>query len=701
MTASPRPKARSKDRRNIFQRHYGPRLRVWRAIVTPASLLVLLLLLVRLSGLLQPVELLLYDQMLSRRPFEAPDPRITLVGITEEDIQALNHYPVNDTELAQVLRTLSDAQARIIGLDLFRDVPVQPGYDQLLKTYDNTPNLIAIEVINDTDAEAIIKGPARVPPERISFANFLEDKDWILRRMLLTVPTNDSKQAFSLRVATAYLQAEGYQLAPRDPQQGLSFVATDAAPSVTSSPSVTPAQSTATDPSAAPAQSIATASRHRLSTFQPHTGGYVREAIAGKAVMINYRQNPEPFALLTLSQVLQQQFDPELVRDRIVLIGNIAASSKDVFLTSGRRETLWSQSNNYSRGIPFSFGLEAHAHATSQLISRVLDRRWGIWSLPEAVEYGLIIVAGAVGTGLGLLLASPLGRLFGLALLSSALLLLSFGSLTWFGLWLPLVPVLLALTGAGFTTLFVDWELRLKLRQSTDTLERAYNAVHNGPLQTIAILLSQTSSQNEVHEQLSRLNQELRTIYESMKVGDGDGHQFLLGTQWLEAQEPLPLLLDQVYQLTVIRDFPGFDSIKIFMRPQLEALENCSLTIEQKKLLCAFLEEALCNVGKHARNAQRIDVVAQLVGKRKQRYCLQITDNGETPQRGLTVAGTPGRKSGAKYKSQGTRQMEALARELGGTFERLPNQPQGTLCRLSWPIKPPWGLRFRRFLRRI
>lgn len=688
MTASPRPKSRSQDSQNIFQRHYGARLRVWRAIVTPAFLLVLVLLLFRLSGLLQPLELRVFDAMLSRRPLEPADPRITLVGITEADIQALNHYPVNDTELSQVLRTLSEANARIIGLDLFRDVPVQPGYDELLKTYDEIQNLIAIEVINDTDASPLIKGPPRIPPERISFANFLEDNDWILRRMLLTTPANDSKQAFSLRVAAAYLQSQGYALDPGEPRQGLN---------ATAIPATTPAAA----PVPSQASGTTSPSRQSLSTFQPHTGGYVREAIVGKAVMINYRQNPKPFEFLTLTQVLQQQFDPELVSDRIVLIGNVAASSKDVFLTAGRRETLWSQSNNYNRGIPFSFGLEAHAHATSQLISRVLDRRWGIWSLPEAMEYGLIIVAGALGAGLGLCLTSPLGRLLGLAILSSALLLLCFGSLSWLGLWLPLVPILLALAGAGFTTLFVDWELSLKLRQSTDTLERAYNSVHNGPLQTIAILLSQTSPQDKMHGQLKTLNHELRTIYESMKGNERETHQFLLGKEWLDAREALPLLLDQVYQLTTIRNFAGFDSVRIFMRPQLDALNDCSLSLEQKKRLCAFLEEALCNVGKHARHAKRIDVVGKLTGKRQQRYCLEITDDGEIPSRGLTVAGTPARKSSSKYKSQGTRQMEALARELGGTFERLPNQPQGTICRLSWPTKPTWGMQLRHFLRRL
>ena len=661
-------------------------MRVWRAIVTPTFLLVLILLLFRLSGLLQPLELRVFDLMLSRRPLEPPDSRITLVGITEADIQALNHYPVNDNELSQVLRTLSEANARVIGLDIFRDVPVEPGYDELLRTYDEIQNLIAIEVINDTDASPLIKGPPRIPPQRVSFANFLEDCDWILRRMLLTTPADDSKQAFSLRVATAYLQAQGYQLDPSDSGQELNFVATASAASALSR-------------ALAKATPKATPPRQSLSIFQPHTGGYVREAIAGKAVMINYRQNPEPFEFLTLTQVLQQQFDPELIDNRIVLIGNVAASSKDVFLTAGRRETLWSQSNNYSRGIPFSFGLEAHAHATSQLVSRVLDHRWGIWSLPEVMEYGLVILAGALGIGLGIFLTSPLSRFLGLAVLSSALLLLCFGSLSWLGLWLPLVPILLALAGAGFTTLFVDWELRLKLRQSTDTLERAYNEVHNGPLQTIAILLSQTSPQDRMHGQLNTLNQELRTIYESMKGSDRESHQFLLGKEWLDARDPLPLLLDQVYQLTTVRDFSGFESVRIFMRPQLGVLKDCSLSIEHKKLLCAFLEEALCNVGKHAHNAKRIDVVGQLVGKRQQRYCLQIMDDGETDQRATQAAGIPTRKSSAKYKSQGTRQMEALARKLGGTFERLSNQPQGTICRLSWPIKPTLSLRMRRFLR--
>ncbi|NJM58671.1 MAG: CHASE2 domain-containing protein [Synechococcales cyanobacterium RU_4_20] len=703
-----------------FQRSYRARLLVWKAIIPPGLVLVALILVTRLLGWLQPLELVAFDTLLRNLPLESPEARITLVGITEADIQKLNHYPVQDAELSQALRNLAAAKPRVLGLGLFRDIEVPPGYDQLRQTFAELPNLVALEVIDGT-GQATIPAPPGIPPDRVGFANFLEDSDWILRRSLLTsgkLPNGQVKPAFALRLAQAYLAPEGYRLKLNgNPERGrgkgknLSFYSLKGGP------------------------------RSVLHPFDSHLGGYIRtpdgEVDQAQLTMLKFRRHSRPFELISLEQVLNQQFDPELVRDRIILIGNIAPSIKDDFLAAGVKHTLWGTETSYQGSVPFIFGLEVHAHLTSQIISQVLARRGGIESLPEWLEYGAIAIAGLAGTGLGLVLVSPLGRLLGVSLLSSGLLLLCYVSLT-VGLWLPLVPSLMALIGAGLMTLFVDRELHLKLSQSNSTLEWAYTSVHNGPLQTLVVALRQARSNPVLYAQLQLLNGDLRLIYESMRdelnrVGEGSGEaRFCLNKQWLNAQDDLPELLLQVHQTTLDRNCPGFDSLRICMRPRLEPLRNCSLIPAQRRLVCLFLEEALCNVGKHAVAANRLDVL----GINEAGWCrLQVIDNGqmggERVWAGQVQSGqvqseqaqvepvqrqpvpmdlNPPRAGRSRWmgepsalftrrskprQGQGSRQSLAIARALGGKFERFPNHPQGTICQLSWPNKQPVGLRWK------
>jgi CHASE2 domain-containing sensor protein len=52
---------------------------------------------------------------------------IVIVGITEVDIQDLDHYPISDRLLAQVLSQILALNPVVVGLGLFRDVPVNYG----------------------------------------------------------------------------------------------------------------------------------------------------------------------------------------------------------------------------------------------------------------------------------------------------------------------------------------------------------------------------------------------------------------------------------------------------------------------------------------------------------------------------------------------------------------------------------------------
>jgi two-component sensor histidine kinase len=158
-------------------------------------------------------------------------------------------------------------------------------------------------------------------------------------------------------------------------------------------------------------------------------------------------------------------------------------------------------------------------------------------------------------------------------------------------------------------------------------------------------------------------------VYESM-------HQALT-TGDTASKQPIDEQLYAVYEITLKRNLPGFWTIKTFIPPDFTPLKTCPLDVEQKQGLCLFLEEALCNVGKHAVEATYLDVACKFDNNH---YSLQIVDNGTQYFAGLKRT----------ENGQGTNQARELARSLKGSFERRLNQPQGTVCELTWELRQPW-----------
>lgn len=87
---------------------------------------------VRGIGLLQQLELNIYDWLLRSRPVAAvSESRITYITISEEDIRRQGRWPITDETLARALRLLLDYRPRAIGVDLYRDIEVPPGHQEL------------------------------------------------------------------------------------------------------------------------------------------------------------------------------------------------------------------------------------------------------------------------------------------------------------------------------------------------------------------------------------------------------------------------------------------------------------------------------------------------------------------------------------------------------------------------------------------
>jgi CHASE2 domain-containing sensor protein len=612
--------------------------------VLPEALVIAIVILARLTGTLQFLELTAFDTLLRLRPAEPIDERVVILAITEADIHQAKAYPLPDRAIAQLIQKINTYQPAVIGLDIFRDFPIEPGHADLVKTFQTTPNLIAIEKV----LPEIIKPPPAIPPEQVGFADALVDHlDGKLRRSLLGTSTEqgDYRLSLSIRLAEGYLKTKGLTL-----ETGIRERA---------------------------AMRFGTV---ELPPFHPNSGGYINEDAGGQQVLINFRSGVQPFPILSL-QDLQKDVHPDRLRGKIVLIGVMASSVKDLVNISAIA----------SDNPALIYGVEAQAHAISQIVSAVLDGRPLIQVWEDGWDYLWIVAWGVLGVVLGRVIPSPFQSFVALIIASGCLVMGSYGLLL-LGWWIPIVPafLVLILNGVGLAAFYrYDTALRSRLHDRQMTIDQTFTAIHNGPLQTLAQLLRtvQTEDLSQPHllQRLHHLNQELRQVYDGVKQEAlPDATQVYLGhDQALDLQLPLHELLQEVYSVVIERDLRGFKTLKLKV-VKFEPLNERCLNIAQKRELCRFLEETLCNVGKHAIAPTRLDIRCT---QAERHNIIQIIDNGKG-------AWVPTEDANKMASGMGSQQAKRLARQLGGQFQRRSNVPQGMICELIWSAS---RFRFWRF----
>ncbi|MEM9926926.1 MAG: hypothetical protein AAF915_24810 [Cyanobacteria bacterium P01_D01_bin.50] len=219
-------------------------------------------------------------------------------------------------------------------------------------------------------------------------------------------------------------------------------------------------------------------------------------------------------------------------------------------------------------------------------------------------------------------------------------------------------------------------------------MEQAFTQIHNGPLQTLALLQRDVQKEQNLTKFLQRLNElnsEIRAVGRSLTEENNTASKSVSSPETLESANsenslrlgegsyidlnlPLHNLLHEVYSLTLKRNLPCFQTIRVKVR-NFAPITQPSLTLEMKRDLCLWLEEALCNVGKHARGVTRIVVTGE---ERQNNYILKVQDNG------------CGLKPGKEQ--EGTKHSHLLAKRLGGEFRREPLPKGGVICELSWKV---------------
>ncbi|NJM85559.1 MAG: CHASE2 domain-containing protein [Leptolyngbyaceae cyanobacterium RM2_2_21] len=321
----------------------------------------------RQLGGFQPLELKFYDFMVQRQSGSAPDPRLLIVEITEADLRQLQRSTPSDQAIAQAITILQRHQPRVIGLDLHREISQPPGQAELLQALQ-APNTLTIAKIGDTPAETI-PAPATVPPERVGFNDFPVDPDSIIRRNLLFASQSDDPTApvlysFGLRLAIQYLEKDG----------------------------ILPIASAHNPDYLQLGQAV-------FYPLRSGAGGYQTIDDRGYQILLNYRTAAAVAPSLSLMQVLNQTFDPSLIRGKAVLIGMTASSGKDLFYTP------YSAAQAANVQMP---GVTLHAQMVSQILSGALGDRPLTQYWPEWGEIAWIGVWALAGGSLAWWLRHPL-----------------------------------------------------------------------------------------------------------------------------------------------------------------------------------------------------------------------------------------------------------------------------------------------------
>jgi len=390
-----------------------PKRKIWEiwSILAGSVSVAGLITIMRLFGSLQFWELHNLDLWFNLRPEEPSDQRILIVGIDEADIAKVGKWPLPDRLLGQLLQKIAAQKPRAIGLDLYRNLPVDPGHAELEKVMQTIPNLIGVESIQ----EKIYPPPILKKLNQFGIDDVVLDIDHTLRRTILAIPDDHDQTvpAFSMVLANTYLNAEKIPHKKVENQD----------------------------------QNTIQLGGYAFHRFKSNDGGYVNADDGGYQILLNYRKSAQGFSKVSLTDMLTghlpSNFQSHGLANRIVLIGLTAPSIIKDYVDTPYKTHFYH--------IP---EVEYQSQAISQILSSVLNGRSGINILPSSIEKLLIWVFCGLGTAMAWCLRSWL-KLSALLFLAVFGLIITCYTAFLYSWWLPLIPSVLSLMGGATITAII------------------------------------------------------------------------------------------------------------------------------------------------------------------------------------------------------------------------------------------------------
>jgi adenylate cyclase len=346
-----------------------------------------------ITGNLQALELSAYDWCTRLLPkiYDA-NTRIVMITIDENDIRK-HGWPLPDAALAKALRVLTNYNALAIGVDIYRDIPIAPGSDELESILTHNAAIVCMMKfgMEGIPPPSILKDTAQV-----GFNDMIVDADGVVRRALLFLDEGTcATYAFALRLALLYLEPEG--ILPHPAESNPDYICLG---------------------------------HTSIRPLESNDGGYVGADAAGYQFLIDYKEAPAAFRSYALTDLLAGQVSAESIESKIVILGVTAQDVKDLFYTP------------YSRKLQADelvYGITLHSHIASQLIRIGLGESRPIETPGSLFVGGWILFWSLTGGAMGLWIRSPWRFSMSLACGLAALCLLVFGAFM-AGWWIPVVP---------------------------------------------------------------------------------------------------------------------------------------------------------------------------------------------------------------------------------------------------------------------
>jgi CHASE2 domain-containing sensor protein len=412
-----------------------------------------LVVLMRVSGLLEASELLFFDQMMRYQPTEEQDSNLLLVEITSDDIKhyssdkqkygiAQNGASLPDKVIFELLNSLIEKKPRVIGIDIYRNFSA---YDEnLIKLFrDKEKSKLLIFVCKFPDTLKNNDEGYDPPPDvlitQVGLSDLLDDSDGVIRRQLLTMGTPETRnskcrnkerkemESFSFKVAQKYL-ATDKNLKPYSKLNENGFFKSG---------------NTVLQP---------------LDTLTH--GGYnlKNDSFNGYQILLNYRfvrdggkVSPDYLAQrISVRTILDGNIDDDLVKEKIVLIGTPIDSFDSAHATPFSSSTTGGEKMR---------GLYLQAQMVSQLVSAALYERplLKVWQIQYDMLW--ILFWSLVGGFLALFIRQPIKLIVsgGVVFISLYVVCLIFFT-TPIKFWIPFVPPALSLLGTGVVIVFIRFK---------------------------------------------------------------------------------------------------------------------------------------------------------------------------------------------------------------------------------------------------
>lgn len=615
----------------------------------------------RALGLLQGLEWWAYDWFLrAQRQSTARSERVVVIGITESDLREYR-FPVDDATLARALEIVLAQPPRAIGVDLFRDLPVPPGHGELSAVLQSSPTVVGITFVGGEEDNPI-GPPPMLPQERVAASDLIGDGDGTIRRTQL-YPDRDIP-AIGLKLASMYLAAEGIE-AQASSKGWLQF------------------------------------SDLEIIPLKRNSGSYVRAQVQGYQILLPY-QSEDCCETITLKETLEESFAPDFFRDRIVLIGTVAASARNEYLTP--------YSRNLKETSPRLFpGVSIHAQLSAGILETVLGDKKLIKPIPEFLEYLWILgICGLQGAVLVCFCDRGLGPM--LALFGGTTIALSF---TTFGIayyalilgwWLPVVPPVLALAAMAVVGIIANSILRaldyqallrnrLVLQEPEAQLGRLAGALDheirsalqyilNGA-QFMQAILSKPEEGYEISPEVASL------IHQNLNSIDANVLAIVETLQALLRPDPRDLISANT-TIAKLNQIIGY-----YFRTEHQFAPACELRLDpalDAPTVPLYISPAIVNILRNAYEALQETPDPQLTvatTRRRDAIVIEIADNGPgiPPQERQRIFDLYTSSKGGQHGGIGLHLAKILVERAGGTLSVAPSQAGGCLFLIELSLR--------------